>query len=60
MILNCFLKEDEFEQFDSEWKSRASGFLDYPSNMNRQMSEQFGLPSNNRRHKKEFVLFNTF
>jgi len=45
--------EDEFEQFDNEWKSRASGFLDYPSNMNRQMSEQFGLPSNNRRHKKE-------
>jgi len=46
-------EEDEFQQFDNEWKSRASGFIDYPSNMNRQMSEQFGLPSNNRRHKKE-------
>merc|ERR1712183_314579 len=47
--------EDEFEQFDNEWRNKASGFLDYPANMSdNRMSGQLGLPSNDaRRYKKE-------
>merc|ERR1712119_184844 len=47
--------EDEFEQFDNEWRNKASGFLDYPAGMSdNRMSGQLGLPSNDaRRYKKE-------
>merc|ERR1719427_2410237 len=46
--------EDEFEQFDNEWRNKASGFIDYPAGMSdNRMSGQLGLPSNDARHHKK-------